>query len=75
MIRHTLRETVHGVEGVTRKRRRHDPLVMGLMQRPVYLRMVQSPMDPVDEQIREADKEGKLQEVVQSKRCVGGGVV
>lgn len=75
MVRQALGETVHGVEGVARKRRRHDPLVMRLVQRLVYLRMVQTPVDPVDEEIREADKEGELQKIVESKRCIGGCIV
>ena len=75
MVRQTLGETVHGMEGVARKRRRHDPLVVRLVQRLVYLWMVQTPVDPVDEEIGVADKEGELQKIVKSKRCVGGCIV
>ena len=60
---------------MARKGGRHDPLVMGLMQRLVYLRMVQAPVDPIDEEIGEADKEGKLQKVVESKRRIRGCIV
>lgn len=75
MIRQTLCEAIHGVEGVARKWRRHDPLVVGFVQRLIYHRMVQAPVDPVYEEIGEADKEGELQKVVESKRCIGGYIV
>lgn len=75
MVGHTLREPVYGVEGVARKWRRYDPLVMGLMQRFVQLGMMQAAVDPVDEEIGEADEKGELQEVVESKRCIRGCVV
>lgn len=67
MIRYTLGEPVHRVEGMTRVRRGHDPFVMRLVQGLVYLRMVQSSVDPVDAQISEADEQRKLKVVVESK--------
>lgn len=32
-------------------------------------------MDPVDEEIGEADEEGELQDVVEGEGCVGGAIV
>ena len=67
MVGYTLRETIHGVEGVAGVRCRHDPLVMRFMQRLVDLGMMQTPVDPVDAQIRKGNEQWELQEVVESK--------
>ena len=60
MIGHALRETVHGVKGMTGVRCGHDPLVMRFMQRLVNLRMVQASVYPVDAEVGKADEQGKL---------------
>lgn len=36
---------------------------------------MQAPMDPVDQEICEADEEGELNKIVQSERGVGGRVI
>lgn len=43
---------------------RHDPFVVGLMQRLIDTLVVKAAVDPVDAEIGEADKEGELQPVV-----------
>lgn len=75
MIRHTLSEPIQWMKSVARVRRGHDPLVMRFMQRLVYQRMMQSAMDPVDEEIGEADEEGELEDVVEGKGRIGGAIV
>ena len=64
VIRHALRKAVHRMEGVARIWRGHYPLVMRLVQRLVYPRMMQSPMNAVHEQVRERYEKRKLQDVV-----------
>ncbi len=64
MIWYTLRKPIQWVEGMAGIWSRHDPLVMGLVQRLVNSRMVQTPVDPVDAQIGEQDKQRELQDVV-----------
>lgn len=56
-------------------RGRHDPFVMGLMEDLVHFWVMQTPMDPVDEEISEYDEEQELEIVVSGKRCIGRGVV
>lgn len=63
------------MEGVACERGRHDPFVMGLMEDFVHFWVVQTAMDPVDEEISERDEEQELEIVVTSKRCIGRGVV
>ncbi len=53
----------------------HDPLVMGLVQRLVDFRMVQAPVNPVDAQVRKADKQGELHNVVQRKGSIRRSVI
>lgn len=48
VVWYTLREAIHGVEGVACVRCRHNPFVMRFMQRLVDLGMMQTPVDPVD---------------------------
>ena len=49
--------------------------MMRLVQRLVDHRIVQSPVDPIDAQIREADEEGELKEIVQSEGSIRGCIV
>ena len=59
---------------MTRKWCGHDPFMMRLVQGSVYYRMVQTAMDPVDAQIREADEQRELKDIVEGegrvRRCV-----
>ena len=55
------------MESMTCKGRGHDPFVMSLMQSLVDQWMVQASMNPVDTEVREEDKEGELQQVVELK--------
>ena len=64
MVGYTLSEAIHGMEGVAGVWSRHNPLVMRLMQRLVKFGMVQAPVNPVDAQIGEGNKQGELKEVV-----------
>ena len=75
VVRHALREAIHRVEGMACIRRRHYPFMMWLMQRLVYPRMMQSPVNPVDTEIGEADEKGNLQVIVEGERSIRGRVV
>jgi len=70
-----LREAVERVEGVRGERRRHDPLVVRLVQGLVDGRVVQAAVDQVDEEVGEEEEERELQDVVPEPRPVGGRVV
>lgn len=56
MIWQALCKAVQGMESVRRKRRGHDPFVMGLVQRLVNTFVVQTAMDPVNTGISEEDE-------------------
>ena len=75
VVWHTLRPAIQRVESVRRIRARHDPLVVRLVQGSVDSWMVQTPVDPVDEEIGEADEEGKLQDIIKGEGFLGDGVV
>ena len=75
MIRHTLRKPIKRMKGVARIWSRHDPFMMGFMQRLIDQRMVQSTMDPIDEEIREADEEWELENVVQGEWSIRRAIV
>ena len=75
VIWHTLREAIHGVEGVTGVRGRHYPFVMRFVQRLVDFGVMQAPVDPVDTQIREENEQWELKEVVKSGRSIGRSIV
>ena len=45
---------------MARIRRRHDPLVVRLMKDLVHPRTMQTPVDPIYEEIREGDEEWNL---------------
>ena len=70
MIGDRLGKTVQRVEGMRSVWRRHDPFVVWLMQRFVEPRVVQATVDQVDEEIREEDEDGELEEVVQIEGCL-----
>ena len=75
MIGHALSKPVKRVKGMTGVWSRHDPLVVRFMQRPVYTRVVQTSMDPIDEEVGETEEEGELEEIVEPKGCLMGGVI
>lgn len=75
VVGHTLGPAVKRVESMGGKGTRHDPLVVRLVQGPVDARMVQTPVDPVNEEIGEADEDGKLQDAVEGKWLLGDGVI
>ncbi len=75
VVWHALRETVHGVEGVAREGGGHYPPMMRFVQPLVHHWMVQSPVDPINEQIREADEEWELKQAVKCKRRFRWGIV
>jgi len=75
VIRYALRKAIQWMERMARIGRGHDPLMMRFVQSLVNQRVVQPPMDPVDEEIGEQDKEGELNEVVERERGVRGRVV
>lgn len=59
-----LSKSVEGVESVGCVRGGHDPFVMGLVQSLVYRRVVQTPVNPVNEEVGEQDEEGELECIV-----------
>ena len=59
-----LSEAIERVEGVRGKGRRHDPLVVRLVQALVNHRVVQTAVDPVDEEVGEEQEQRELEEVV-----------
>lgn len=61
VVRERLQVSVNGVKRVRRKWRRHDPLVMRLMQTLVQKRVVQSTVDRIDSKVGECDKKRVLQ--------------
>ena len=60
----TLGPAVDGMEGMRGVRRRHDPLVVRLVQAFVDQGMMQATVDPVDEEIGEHEEERELENVV-----------
>lgn len=75
VVRQRLRPAVDGVEGVRGVGRRHDPAVMGLVQRLVDGRVVQTAVDPVDAEVGEDEEQGELQPVVARERLLAEAVV
>lgn len=75
VVRDGLHEAVDGVEGMAGKGRRHDPLVVRLVQVLVDPRVVQVSVNPVDPEIGEDEEEGELEDVVPQARSLGGDVV
>ncbi len=53
VIRYTLRKAIQWMECMARIRRGHDPLMMRFVQSLVNQRVVQPPMDPINEEIGE----------------------
>ena len=70
-----LRKPVDGVESVAGVGRRHDPLVVRLVQVLVDGRVVKTAVDPVDAEIGEHDEERELEEVVPPAGPLGRRVV
>lgn len=75
MVRYTLCEAVKRMESMARIWRRHDPLVMRLVQSFVNARVVQSSVNPIDEEIGKEDEEWELKDIVQPKGGVGRRIV
>ena len=75
VVGHALQVAVHWVEGVRGVRRRHDPLVVRLVEALVDERVVQAAVDPVDEEVGEGNEDGELQIVVPESGPLDGGVV
>ena len=63
------------MEGMRGIRRRHDPFVVWLVERLVHHGMMQTAMDPVDEEVGEEEEERELDEVVQRERGFRGEFV
>lgn len=75
VIRYALRKPIQWMKRVARVRRGHDPLMVGFMQSFVDFRMMQAPVDPIDEEIGEQDEERELKEIVQAKRGIRRGLI
>ena len=55
--------------------RGHDPLMMRLVQRLIDQGVMQAPVNPIYEEVGEADEEWKLNEVVKPERGIRGRIV
>lgn len=75
VIWYALRKAIQWMERMACVRGGHDPFVMRFVQSLVNQRVVQPPMDPIDEEIGEEDEEGELNDVVERERSVRGRVV
>ena len=75
VVWYALGPAVQWVEGMGGKRTRHDPLVMWFVQSLVDERVVQTTVNPVDEEISKTDKERKLQNAVVRERLFGKAIV
>lgn len=75
VVRHTLRPAVKRVECVRGVRARHDPFVVRLVEGSIHARVMQTSVDPVDEEIGETDEEGELEDTVVWEWFFGDGVV
>lgn len=75
VVWNALREAIERVECVRCKWGRHDPFVMWLVQALVDGRMVQSAVNQIDPEVREDEKEWKLDECVVLERRFSSGVV
>lgn len=70
-----LRKAVKWVESVRRKRCRHNPLVVWLMQLLVNGWVVKTAVDPIDEEVGEDEEEWELEPLVPRTWPVGRRVV
>ena len=64
MVGRALEEAIDRVEGDRGVGRGHDPLVMRLVQRFVYQRVVQAAVDEIHQAVGEEDEKRELQEVI-----------
>lgn len=70
VVRYALRPAIKRMESVRCEWGGHDPLVMRLVQSPVDTRMMQSAVNPVDEEVRKHDKKRELDQVVKRERSI-----
>lgn len=75
MIGYTLRKSVEWMKRMASVRCGHDPLMVRFVKSFVDFRMMQAPVDPIDEKIGEQDEERELEIVVQAERGIGRGVI
>lgn len=70
VVGHTLGPAIDGVKRVGRKRTRHNPLVVRLVQGLVDEGMMQAAVDPVDKKIGKGDEQRELKNTVVGKRLL-----
>ena len=75
MVRYALGPTVDWMESMTGERCRHDPFVVWLVESLVNVWMVETSVDPVDEEVREENEEWELDEIVEVERRIVERVV
>lgn len=75
VVRHALGPAVKRVKGVGSEGRGHNPLVVWLVESAVNARVVQSSVNPVDEEVGEKDEDGELEDAVVGEGLLGDGVV
>jgi hypothetical protein len=75
VVGQTLKSTIDRVESVAGEGGRHNPLVVSLVKVLVDARVVQIAVNPVDAEITEDNKGGKLEDIPPEARTFFGGVV
>ena len=75
MVRHALSEPVQRMERMARVWSRHDPFVVRLVQSLVGRWVMQTPVNPIYEEVGEGHEERDLQVIVKGERSVGWSVV
>lgn len=72
VVRHRLRIAVKRVEGVGCEWSRHDPFVVRLVKSLVDGAVMQTAVNPVDQEIGEGDEEGELEQGVPASQRPSG---
>lgn len=75
VVGHALGPSVKRVEGVRGEGGGHNPLVVRLVESAVDAWVVQTSVNPVDEEIGEEDKDGELEDAVVGEGLLGDGIV
>lgn len=75
VIRYTLSKTIYGMESMAGKRRWNHPLMMCFVQSLVDQRMVEAPVNPVDQEIGKSYEERELDVIIPSTRSFARAIV
>ena len=75
MVRHTLSKPVQRMKRMAGIRCGHDPLVVWLVENSVHFRVMQTPVNPIYEEVGKGNEERNLEVVVQGEGSVRWRVV